>query len=157
MCGQPVEEAVPSVEESPAPKGPGHTPPTNPPRSPERRYKALRTIGGIYGVLAAIALVIGGVAAIPAVLLWLSNLPSAADRQGGPLGDVGSLLALIGSLAPLLVGLTIYLLLKAGSEGIVVAIDIEENTRAIRERLAESEHGAASNVSDSSADMKGAT
>lgn len=142
MCGRVVVH-VPAVPSPVAIAPPHAVPPTGIPQhaperetagSLERRYGALRTIASLYIVLAWIALIVGLLLALPGLASFANGLPRLAAY--GPERDPYATLTVLGGLVfgvlPGLAGLAVYVLFRAGGEGIRLAIDVEENTRAAR-------------------------
>jgi len=86
---------------------------------PQNRYPALRAIIGYYRVLAGILIIF-------TVIICISFF------IGGPAGFFW--IRVLGAMATGLLGMALYVTLRATAEGITVFLDIEENTRKIHEK-----------------------
>lgn len=87
----------------------------------KNRYPALRVIIGYYRALAGIVILL-------TVIICISFF------FGGPAGYF--LVRLLGAMVTGLLGMALYVTLRAMAEGITVFLDIEENTRKIHEKAA---------------------
>lgn len=96
----------------------------------ERRYGALRTIAGIYQVVAILVLIVAGIGAI-----WTFQVSIEASRGFFGNSSDAELQAFLSAAGVFLAGFVVFLLLCATGEAIRVVIDIEENTRATRKIL----------------------
>lgn len=85
------------------------------PNENSSRYPALRVIAGIYRILAFLF----GIAAIVVIIFGVRALDSSGAEVGAPLIIGGFLGGLIGVITNL-----------AAAEGILVFLDIEQNTRS---------------------------
>jgi hypothetical protein len=106
----------------------------------ETRYRALRTIATIFKILGWLILILGILGACgssAAMVLGGSTMMSMGGFEGG--GDQGFIVTLIMAVVVfvfMVIFVGLYaLLLIAGSEGIYVFLDIEENTREMARRL----------------------
>jgi hypothetical protein len=95
-----------------------------------RRYQALRSIAFMYKAFGVVAFVFGVIGAIGAfgAAGGLSSVSSSAQAPTMPLLGVLGIPTAIGSLV---IGVLAALTLFAAAEGILVILDIEENTRAM--------------------------
>jgi hypothetical protein len=98
----------------------------------EKRFRALRTIGTLFKVLAwidLVAAILGAIGVgIAGLLGALSGLAQGSDLPKGM--ELGSAVAGLGMAVGILIaGLIYFLLLYAAAEGIYVVLAIEENTR----------------------------
>jgi len=89
------------------------------------RYGALRTIAGVYKVLAWLAAIVCVIGAIISIAAAQKMARSGYGSGAGGLGFVGV-------LAYLIAGAVGFVSFYAAAEGILVFLDIEENTRATR-------------------------
>ncbi len=96
------------------------------------RYGALRTISGIYRILAYVVIVVTILASLGVGVSMLSQR--------------GALVGLVGAVGALAYGAIIALSLMAFAEGISVFLDIEQNTRTNNELLGQLLRPTASNA-----------
>lgn len=97
----------------------------------EKRFRALRTIGTLFKVLAWIELVLTILASLFVAIGGLvGSLGDSVVGQNVPgLAAEGVLVALFAGAGALIIGVLYFLLLYAAAEGIYVILSIEENTR----------------------------
>ncbi|MEA4813108.1 MAG: hypothetical protein VB108_11160 [Anaerolineaceae bacterium] len=125
-------QTIPNPTQAYAPQPPVQPAPAAPypsaPIQPKKRYGVLRTVSGIFNILAWLGL-IGGVA-----LGLLGSIFGMGEifRDSVGFGIMG---VIFGVIAGVILGLFWFMMFKYSAEMIHLAIDLEENTRRTAEFL----------------------
>ena len=93
----------------------------------EKRFRALRIIGTLLKVLAVLVLVLGVLAGL--IVLASGAITGATVPRGGGLAPVTG--GVLGGVGVILAAIFYGLLLYASGDFIYLALDVEENTRAM--------------------------
>jgi uncharacterized membrane protein len=98
----------------------------------ERKFRALRIIGTVFKILAWIALALGVLGALGALVSGVMGGaaffgPGSREMMGGLMG--GLVGGIVGALVVLVMGVIYFLSLYAAGEFIYLGLAVEENTR----------------------------
>ncbi len=95
----------------------------------EKKYKALRFIGGLYKVLAFIVLVAVILGILVADISLIAGGDFISDMAGYDLGGAGVIMAIFLTIFGLLGGGLVFITLYAVSDLVTLLISVEEATR----------------------------
>ena len=95
----------------------------------EKKYKALRFIGGLYKVLAFIVLVAVILGILVADISLIAGGDFISDMAGYDLGGAGVIMAIFFTIFGLLGGGLVFITLYAVSDLVTLLISVEEATR----------------------------
>ncbi len=97
----------------------------------EKRFKVLRLVAILYQILAWIALAVGVLGVLGAIVTGIMRGPLIRQMTYGSIGAAigGVIGGIITGMGILLIAALYFLLLYAISEGIYLLLSIEENTR----------------------------
>ncbi len=94
-----------------------------------KKFGALRFVASFYRVLAWIVLVGGVLFGLATMVMGALGMRALVSRMGPRTGAIGTVEAVIVGLLIMLGALLYFVVLYATSDGIHVALSIEENTR----------------------------
>jgi len=99
--------------------------------SMEKRFKVLRFVATLYKIFAWIALAVGIVGMLGAIVTGIVRGPIISQMARGSVGAaIGGIIGgIVGGVGILLIAALYFLLLYAVAEGIYLLLSIEESTR----------------------------
>ena len=97
----------------------------------EKRFKVLRFVATLYKIFAWIALAVGIVGMLGAIVTGIVRGPIISQMARGSVGAaIGGIIGgIVGGVGILLIAALYFLLLYAVAEGIYLLLSIEESTR----------------------------